>query len=1509
MPNEEYYSQVVDYIGFLNAELRGLKGISTLANELIQNAEDAHATHITFDVRDEALIVYNDALFADCGDIRSKICSMEQRAASPRLCDFHRFRRVASGNKRTQGDTIGAFGVGFISVYQITDRPEILSGTRHWIISPEAEPQIRESLIPYYGGTQFVLPWAITPGTEIRTALAVPPIAHHQLRGFAEELKTALPQSLPFLQHLKTVTLKRNGEVIRENKVFFNDHGLEIRDGVSVAKWYLIRASFRTKGEQLRQQSGVPHKRKTDVCVAIPLGEANEEGLLYAYLSTQHTTSLRFHINADFFPTTDRKRVILGDDYQGRWNKTAVETAADALAEHVTALTALLGHEAFWKLMKGVKDVHQQSSGVGGETVFRCFWEKLKVNISKTEVVFTSKGEWRRPEESFLLRDGEEREVVGVLEELGLHIVHEDLRPRHNLLMEIGVPYLKATDLAGAITNATGDKGAPVHEADEWLRDADNRALLGREMRRLLERASKEEGSKATEQFRHCFIAVTHNGWMARPVDVCQARPQVVRTFDLLGLSQHFLHSDNPENIQALSQELTPRLALALLEKVPVSSFSILWNQHPQDAVELVNWFASSAGDLTDDDKRKLRALPLWPSGGGLYPLDELVVPGDFIDPLRLSKILDLEALPVERDFLFEIGAEELNVVTYASDQVPQAFATADIAPDICRRLLEILTENFKEIGDSAEVRDALAGCPLVECDDGNFRVADEVYFRSEEVEGLFGKGTPWACVPYQFRQAAGNFLAWLGVTARPRLFDIVKAARSLTGKPPTGDGRERAKKIFTYLWTNWETISKSEDKGYLDGLLNLAWLPAKNDALQWFASRDVFSSHRERLFSTQAKILDVPTLNLPTKLHDFLGIRIEPTVEMVVRHLAELVRTGTPVHPDVYTFLDQNASHIAVKSLTGQRWLFIDALGTYLKSNQVFWGDHPFGAYRYRLAPEMRSYARLLGTLGVRENPLADDAAGVLAELSEKSGNTELNEEDESIVYACWGLLRDAPDNVLSPLKDKTVIPNNRRLLQKPSAVFFDDRPQIAGLLGLTGSVIPRPKDVWRSMREVGVRNFSEVLSTTLSEAGDQEYDGKMTDTIRSRSQYIFRIIEAQVGESGAEWDVGALAEITVKSASNLTLQYSVESLKKRTRAQATAYYDPEGKTLYYLRGAPLLHVSVARELSHALLPDADPGAISLSIKEILSADTAEEAVRVLNAAGFTVTSLAQQESSPESIVVNIASDVSPSPQEEIAVPLSQTSAEASEEDDEMFKTTTSDVEGEQVLEGEEIEEDLGVTETQGGVPSVSGQPSSRNRVDISQGFRTGGGAAGTNNKGGGAPATNAGGTANLKDDKAKQGGQTKRSSRLISYVETGESNDADDQAGLDPEVVERKRRVAEAGVKRAMEYEKQAGRTPHEMDHNNKGFDIKSLNDEGKIERLIEVKAVSGKWNEVGVLLTKDEYDFARDNGARSWLYVVERAEEEDSVPYRIQDPASKITHYGFDHGWKKVGYDDTE
>ena len=115
--------------------------------------------------------------------------------------------------------------------------------------------------------------------------------------------------------------------------------------------------------------------------------------------------------------------------------------------------------------------------------------------------------------------------------------------------------------------------------------------------------------------------------------------------------------------------------------------------------------------------------------------------------------------------------------------------------------------------------------------------------------------------------------------------------------------------------------------------------------------------------------------------------------------------------------------------------------------------------------------------------------------------------------------------------------------------------------------------------------------------------------------------------------------------------------------------------------------------------------------------------------------------------------------------------------------------------------------------------------------------------------------------------------------------------------------RKIERAGIKRVIEYEKQAGRTPVEMDHYNKGFDITSIDSKGH-KRFIEVKAMSSVWDASNpARLTSAEYERAQKKGGSFWLYIVERVESPRCKLHMIKDPANQVVRYCLDHGWECI------
>ena len=175
MAEYKYFSRGTNHIGFISNQLKDLTGYKTLANELIQNADDAKASNISFNITEDALVVINNGVFTKCNNINYEDLKKEC-LFKPEKCDFHGFANVASQHKTKKENTTGMFGIGFLTVYQITDCPEIISNGVHWIINDLEEESKRikwEKTVKLNKseGTKIILPWAKDKDSKMREAL------------------------------------------------------------------------------------------------------------------------------------------------------------------------------------------------------------------------------------------------------------------------------------------------------------------------------------------------------------------------------------------------------------------------------------------------------------------------------------------------------------------------------------------------------------------------------------------------------------------------------------------------------------------------------------------------------------------------------------------------------------------------------------------------------------------------------------------------------------------------------------------------------------------------------------------------------------------------------------------------------------------------------------------------------------------------------------------------------------------------------------------------------------------------------------------------------------------------------------------------------------------------------------------------------------------------------------------------------------------------------------------
>ena len=210
--------------------------------ELIQNADDARATEVKFLIdwrqhpyksllepemkpwQGPALLAYNNAVFTSS--------------------DLENICELAGGSKKSDPTKIGRFGIGFCSIYHLTDVPSFITRNYFTVFDPHTsylggrvssgEPgmqidlkenfgdldEFRDQFMPYigmfdfdltkvnkgYNGTLFRFPFR-NYNTAAKSKIS--PMVYDKLRveRLCNTLKESAPELLLFLQHVKEVSL------------------------------------------------------------------------------------------------------------------------------------------------------------------------------------------------------------------------------------------------------------------------------------------------------------------------------------------------------------------------------------------------------------------------------------------------------------------------------------------------------------------------------------------------------------------------------------------------------------------------------------------------------------------------------------------------------------------------------------------------------------------------------------------------------------------------------------------------------------------------------------------------------------------------------------------------------------------------------------------------------------------------------------------------------------------------------------------------------------------------------------------------------------------------------------------------------------------------------------------------------------------------------------------------------------------------------------------------------
>lgn len=764
-----YKPQDVHYLGFLEAQLRDMAGVETLAYELIQNADDVQnedgrfpVTTLSFDVTDEALKVHNNGRF--------------------RPVDFERLQNIAGGGKRGERGVTGAFGLGFLAVYHVTDAPEIFSSGRHWVFRPDApaEQRIAERAAET-SGTTFRLPWAFDPASDVRRTLRLEAVRPEQLDNFAQQMGEAIARAALFLQRLEQLEVRRNGIVIRRIKRQRDDDQLLLTDeNGHTTEWLLLSGDFDAAAARLRQQYPwqIEAQRHSQVQIAIPTSGIIPAGRLYAVLPAADTLPLAFHLNADFFPTTDRKRVHFDSGYQAAWNQAAVIAAAALLADRLPELPHLLLPLGLWHLLQRTSAAAQQAQRKELPEVFAAFWQELLPRLPETPIFYTATGAWLSLGDGRLLPSGtavSPDATIPLLSALQIPVLHPDLTDYANLVHQIGAPFITVNDIADGLRRAGLTRTITLPEAPPFLRTLNAWQPLWTLLDALLRGLPPAERENALSALTQCTVVLTDRMVLRPFSQVYRGQAEVQALFPDVA----WLHPALP--VDRFPGRYTPafgaRQAVERLAERPIDLLEEAWRLGRLDVPRLFRWFETQQIEILADDPtlaQAIRRLPLCPVDGELRSLAELFLPGGFEDPLHLAGLVDVQAIGGRRQFLHDLGVQELDFDTYLHTLLPRVLAQQpDLPADGRQRLLYLLAKRLGEFRDDEVLQAQFGQLPLIPCLDGTFRPAESVYFSREVMDRLGLRVHIAESVESTAQQA---LYAWLGVRTAPAAADLVQA-------------------------------------------------------------------------------------------------------------------------------------------------------------------------------------------------------------------------------------------------------------------------------------------------------------------------------------------------------------------------------------------------------------------------------------------------------------------------------------------------------------------------------------------------------------------------------------------------------------------------------------------------------------------------------------------------------------------------------------------------------------
>jgi Domain of unknown function (DUF3883) len=1394
--------------------------------ELLQNADDAgkrgndeKPVRMGFVLRDKELVVWNDGRHFDERDIGGVL---------------------AIGQSSKDLTQIGAFGIGFKSIYVYTDRPEIYSGAAKFCIQNYLEAS-GLSEVPSDLGQ-----WADDGNTVIRLPFK-PNLGEAALLNLKNRLRNVGLRSLLFLRRLRSVEWQdsngESGDYLSERKSFG-----ALRDAERVTlsakiggiesateEWLvlhtqatppneiierlLVEAEDDDARERITRSASQPQPIDVAFRVVDEILVPTEGCVMFAYLPTKVETHLKFLFQARYITTPGRDNI----ETDSEWNKWLLkETAAFLPTILLQFRDAGMLTPAFLDVLPvagdGVPDFLAELSG----SLTASLQEQALIPAENGSHGFAKRIFYPASEELRRLLSPEDLAELTEIE--GAVWLHPDIRDtkasqrRFDVVKAAGVAEIGASKLVTWLAK----KGA------DWIKSKDDAWLLAC-YRYLSAQAAEMERVKKLPLVRLDngeHVCVLDQRAFLPPENETERSELAPFLGELPVVKTSLLSGEGRAPVEAFLKEL------GVKPLVP-EAFILNWllPHYGQDTpvrVELnlqhVRYLARAINRVPAGNKRKVcevisntqllqvknKSSPTatWVSPNGAY-LSQAVTGNSDLEAFFSATPIASFILPDYmtatddvadwRKFLSEIGCADLP----RRLQKPNAgYNTKDWLLEGLEAALASLEK--LQVPEAQNLSEAIWRLLVRSLPDSEWE-RDRWSHGEREIYGprggYHGREDFEASFVGQLKQTAWLF----GQNGKPRkpseLFQDTPENRQLLGDS------------VTYIVASVRLESEPE---------------------QWLAK--------------------------------WLGINLIPNTEDALQHLRQL--KGKPVNPEIpkviYQFLARQG---AQRRDEFQREMLIytkSPRSMWCSSGATFWEDESsvFGEQRGYLHDQYPESLRpFFSSVGVAERAGELDYLRAILEISKTAiVSDEIRVRVHNLYRRVWSILQEDKPLLRSPLWIEmwnALIAGKCWLGQKGDAAGFFHRDELVWRDNdylsqlFSGQVaLWMFDDLADFAKKLGVAPCSSAQPIFLP-LGEQESLGDWTEKLRRAAPEVRCFLSSpkwrEQLRTSASLDV--LPKLEVRLIEEAKVSFSLKGALIPEAEPRSSYLDANGNTVWLVLKAP--QSEFPELIGEALQDFFGTPELREFVKDLISAIAANYS-RILarwQKRGLRLTTDQDQSSGSSAQRQETQTDdrkkqESPSPETKEATSENRSSA------------------------------DTPTATTKATESSRQARPDNATQQSKAAEDKT--------------PAT----------DKSES---RQRQDHYRTYVGKDEQQEATEPSGAKQE---RRDSLNRAGVDRVLEHERNAGRNPTEMPHTHPGYDVESKNQAAEIERFIEVKSCPGDWDRKGVALTKTQFEKAVEAGNKFWLYVVERAQAESFNIIRIQNPGRLVNQFFYDDGWREVG-----